>query len=224
VKLDGTLSKEILGKAYVQRHGVYLFKLSSVIICTEIHAFVCRWYLMSSMLPLMRISSEAPLRDPLNLQSKSSRDAVKRALELRYSLLAYFYSLFHEANRTGVPVTRPMFFDFPADNATWTIDEQFMIGPALLACPAFYKNTVSVSVYLPKENTTWYHFLGGHKVNNGTAGLNVRVTSLTNELVLLMRGGFIVPSQVRWLMVFRSLNHFAWLVLSLRGKDKNFLR
>lgn len=151
---------------------------------------------MSSMLPVMRISSEIPLRDPVNLPSGYYRRAVKRALDLRYSLLAYFHSLFHEASRTGVPVTRPLFFDFPTDNKTWTLDEQFMIGPALLVRPAFYKNAVTVSVYLPVENTTWYHFVGGHKVNNGTGSLDVGITTMTNELVLLLRGGFIVPSQV----------------------------
>lgn len=154
---------------------------------------------MSSMLPLMRVSSEMPLRDPVNLKFGYAREAVKRALALRYSLLAYFYSLFHNASSEGVPIARPMFFDFPSDNKTWTENEQFMVGPALLVRPAFYKNAVSVPVYLPNENTTWYHFGGGHKVNNGTGEVTVGVTSLDKELVLLLRGGFIVPVQVRCL-------------------------
>jgi alpha 1,3-glucosidase len=156
---------------------------------------------MSSMLPLMRVSSVEPLRDPVNLPNETSRQAVKAALELRYSLLAYFYSLFHEANRTGVPVARPMFFEYPDDKETWKIDGQFMIGPALMASPAFYKDTVSVPVYLPRENTTWYHSIGGHQVYNGTGGVTVSITSLLRELVLLLRGGFIVPYQVSWPMV-----------------------
>jgi alpha-glucosidase (family GH31 glycosyl hydrolase) len=155
------------------------------------------------MLPVMRVSSVEPLRDPVNLPNETSRQAVKAALELRYSLLPYFYSLFHEASRTGVPVARPMFFEFPDDKETWTIDGQFMIGPALMACPAFYKDTVSVPVYLPRENTTWYHFIGGHQVYNGT-GVTVRITSLLRELVLLLRGGFILPYQVSWPMVSRG--------------------
>jgi len=163
---------------------------------------------MSSVLPLMRVSSSGPLRDPVNLPSEFSRQAVMTALELRYSLLAYFYSLFHEANSTGVPVARPMFFDFPADNRTWTIDEQFMIGPALMANPAFYKDAVTVPVYLPK-NTTWYHFLGGHQVNNGTGGLAVSIPSLKKDLVLLLRGGYIVPYQVSCPMVSRGQFHVA---------------
>jgi alpha-glucosidase (family GH31 glycosyl hydrolase) len=142
---------------------------------------------------------------------------VKRALELRYSLLAYFYTLFHEANAKGVPVARPMFFDFHTDNQTWTLDEQFMIGPALMARPAFYTGAVNVLVYFPKENTSWYHFIGGHKAYNGTGGRSITVTSLKNELVLLLRGGFIVPYQVRWPMVSRS--QFVTVTRVLDGTD-----
>ena len=158
------------------------------------------------MLPLMRISSDKPLRDPVNLPSEYSRQAVKTVLELRYSLLAYFYSLFHEANRTGIPVARPMFFDFPADNQTWTIDEQFMIGQSLMARPAFYEEAVALPVYLP-ANTTWYHFIGGHQVNNDTGNLTVSIPILQKDLVLLLRGGSIVPYQVSWPMVSRSQFH-----------------
>jgi alpha 1,3-glucosidase len=147
----------------------------------------------------------------VNLPSESARQAVMTALELRYSLLPYFYTLFREANLTGVPVARPMFFEFPTDNRTWTIDEQFMIGPALMASPAFYKDAVTVAVYLPKEeeDTTWYHFIGGHQVNNGTGGLDVPITSLRKELVLLLRGGFIVPYQVSWPTASRRQFHVA---------------
>lgn len=153
---------------------------------------------MSSMLPLMRVSSELPLRDPVHLKSGSYREAVKRYLDLRYSLLAYFYSLFHKASTTGVPVARPMFFDFPIDKETWTKQEQFMVGPALLVRPAFHEKAVSVPVYLPAENASWYLFNGGHEVNSGIGGVTINVTNLSNELVLLLRGGFIVPTQVRY--------------------------
>lgn len=178
-----------------------------------------RWYLMSSMLPLMRVSSTEPLRDPVNLPSGTSRKAVKSAVELRYSLLAYFYNLFLEAETTGVPVARPMFFEFGTDNETWIIDEQFMIGPALMACPVFYKGNVTVSVYLPK-GAIWYHFFGGHQVNyNATEGVKVSITSLTTELVLLLRGGYIVPYQTANLTVDETLANPYTLVVGLRCEE-----
>jgi alpha 1,3-glucosidase len=46
----------------------------------------------------------------------------------RYSLLPYWYSVFYEAYATGMPVMRPMFFEFPVDAATLKMDNQWMIG------------------------------------------------------------------------------------------------
>lgn len=56
------------------------------------------------------------------------RDAIRR----RYTFLPYFYTLFREANMTGVPVARPLWMEFPYDEATFSNDEAFMVGNALL--------------------------------------------------------------------------------------------
>ncbi|KAJ4441055.1 hypothetical protein ANN_10905, partial [Periplaneta americana] len=180
-----------------------------------------RWYHMSTMLPLIRVSSVLPLRDPLNLASGYCRSAVKTALEMRYSLLAYLYTLFYEASLTGVPVARPMFFDFPADNTTWTLDEQYMLGSALLVRPAFYSDAVTVPVYLPNENTTWYHFLGGNKVNNGTGRQEITVFSLDKQLVVLVRGGFIIPVQEPKVIVRETLSSPYTLLVALKCTVSN---
>lgn len=46
--------------------------------------------------------------------------------------LPYFYTLFREANTTGIPVVRPLWMEFPSDESTFTNDEAFMVGNALL--------------------------------------------------------------------------------------------
>ncbi|KAJ9588742.1 hypothetical protein L9F63_017977, partial [Diploptera punctata] len=152
-----------------------------------------RWYLMSSMLPLMRVSSSLPLRDPANIAKFNS--PIADAIQRRYSLISYFHSLFLEANMTGVPVARPMFFEFPADNKNWDRYDHFMVGSALLVRPMFLPSQVSVQVYLPKEDIPWYHLRGGHKLNNGSGGYEISVSSLPTDLVILVRGGYIIPLQ-----------------------------
>nr|CAD7202109.1 unnamed protein product [Timema douglasi] len=155
-----------------------------------------RWYSLGVVLPLMRVSSQLPLRDPLQLSSKADIQSVKTSLLLRYSLLPYYYTLLREASQTGTPIIRPMFMEFPTDNRTWDLDQQFMVGSSLLAVPGLKEGAVTVEAYLPDENnTTWYLLAGGHPVNNGTGNITVIIPSSASEIVLLVRGGHIVPTQ-----------------------------
>lgn len=57
------------------------------------------------------------------------------ALERRYRLLPYLYTLFEEASTTGVPVLRPVFFADPKDPALRSEDDAFLLGSDLLVVP-----------------------------------------------------------------------------------------
>jgi alpha-glucosidase len=59
----------------------------------------------------------------------------RRALERRYRLLPYFYTLFEEASRVGTPVARPVFFTDPSDAALRQEDDAFLLGADLLVAP-----------------------------------------------------------------------------------------
>ncbi len=57
------------------------------------------------------------------------------ALQRRYRLLPYLYSLMREAAETGLPPVRPLFFLDPADPALRAEDDSFLLGDDLLvAC------------------------------------------------------------------------------------------
>lgn len=60
---------------------------------------------------------------------------ARQALNNRYMLLPYYYTLFYEAHTTGLPVARPAFFADPTDPALRTEDDIFLIGDALLVRP-----------------------------------------------------------------------------------------
>lgn len=61
------------------------------------------------------------------------------ALERRYRLLPYLYSLVHEAHTNGLPLMRPVFFDDPTDQRLRAEDQAFLLGKDLLVVPAFAK-------------------------------------------------------------------------------------
>lgn len=58
---------------------------------------------------------------------ESSARIVARAARLRYELLPYIYTYMRVASLSGMPLVRPMAVEFPDDNSTWTLNEQFMV-------------------------------------------------------------------------------------------------
>jgi alpha-glucosidase len=83
-------------------------------------------------------------------------------LQLRMRLLPYLYTAFEECHRTGAPVLRPLLFDFPNDPATYSADDQFLVGDALLVAPITRPGLEHRHVYLPAG--TWHHWWTGERI------------------------------------------------------------
>jgi alpha-D-xyloside xylohydrolase len=62
-------------------------------------------------------------------------DVLVRYDNLRYRLLPYVYSLAWKVTSGGYTIMRGLPMDFAADPRTLPIDDQFMFGPAFMACP-----------------------------------------------------------------------------------------
>jgi alpha-glucosidase len=84
---------------------------------------------------------------------------IRAMLQLRKRLLPYLYTLFEEAHRTGAPILRPLLFDYPNDATTYTADDEFLLGSALLVAPIARPGTEYRHVYLPTG--TWVHYWTG---------------------------------------------------------------
>ena len=81
----------------------------------------------------------------------------KKVLGIRYSLLPYYYTLFYKAHRSvdslnapAATVVRPLFFEFPKDSHTYSIDTQFLVGSGILISPqlSLGKSTPLLIVFL----------------------------------------------------------------------------
>ena len=71
--------------------------------------------------------------------------AARTALDRRYRLLPYLYTLFEEAARTGLPVMRPAFMADPKDLALRSEQQVFTLGRDLLVIPQW-----ATDAHLPK--------------------------------------------------------------------------
>ena len=65
----------------------------------------------------------------------------REALQRRYRLLPYLYTLFWESSNTGMPVMRPVFFNNPSEKYLRTEQENFLLGSDLLIVPKWSENS-----------------------------------------------------------------------------------
>jgi alpha-glucosidase len=112
----------------------------------------------------------------------------RKMLKLRQRLLPYLYSLFEECHRTGAPILRPLLFEYPEDETTYTADDEFLLGDALLVAPITRPGIEHRHVYLPRG--CWYHYWTGERFD-GPA--HILVHAPLGEPPLYLRANTAVP-------------------------------
>jgi len=115
----------------------------------------------------------------------------KAALEVRYTLLPYLYTLFYHHVNTGSAVFRPLFYNFPQDSRTYGIDRQFMWGTGLLVSPVLTEDTTSVTAYFPESRV--YSYYTGAEV--GMRGGVETIPAPLDFIHVHVVGGNIIPTQ-----------------------------
>ncbi|CAL5368853.1 unnamed protein product [Camellia sinensis] len=154
-----------------------------------------RWYQIGAYYPFFRAHAhhDTKRREPW-LFGERNTELMREAIHVRYMLLPYFYTLFREANTTGVPVMRPLWMEFPSDEATFSNDEAFMVGSGLLVQGIFTERVKHASVYLP-GGQSWYC------LNSGTAykgGTTYKVEVSDDGVPAFQRAGTIIPRKDRF--------------------------
>lgn len=93
-------------------------------------------------------------------------EIIKDLLFLRERLRPYILEQMQLAHEKGIPPMRPMFFDFPRDEACAGLDDQFLFGPDLLVAPVLTAGARRREVYLP-TGTTWTDAWSGQTFDGG---------------------------------------------------------
>ncbi|KAK3211426.1 hypothetical protein Dsin_016132 [Dipteronia sinensis] len=154
-----------------------------------------RWYQLGAYYPFFRAHAhhDTKRREPW-LFGERNTELMKEAIHVRYMLLPYFYTLFREANATGIPVVRPLWMEFPSDEATFKNDEAFMVGNAIFVQGIYTERAKHASVYLPGKEY-WYDMRTGTAVKGGiTHKLEVSEESIP----AFQRAGTIIPRKDRF--------------------------
>jgi alpha-glucosidase len=141
-----------------------------------------RWMGIGALLPFARGHSIKDSRphEPWEF-GPACEGTSRRAIERRYRLLPYLYTLFRRAVHDGEPIVRPLFFADPADPALRGVDDSFLLGPDLLVRASTRPDGAMTS---PVPRGVWRAF--------DTAPLEDGESD-PNLPQMLFRGGSIVP-------------------------------
>ncbi len=81
-------------------------------------------------------------------------EILKKYLFIREKLRPYIREAMDECSRSGLPVMRPLFFDFSDDKTAWETEDEYMFGNDILVAPVMEEGAAERSVYLP-EGAEW---------------------------------------------------------------------
>ncbi|KAJ3387862.1 hypothetical protein HDU92_001750 [Lobulomyces angularis] len=121
---------------------------------------------------------------------------VRDAIKFRYKLIPYLYSVAYETHYTGIPIARPLFFEFPNDHNCILKSFEYFLGKFILVAsiiePSLNRQNFEFfrKVYLPQgsnyfdyNNKVWY-----------SGGKEVEVKVSFNQFgALFVREGSIIP-------------------------------
>ena len=148
-----------------------------------------RWVQASCLNPRMVMNSwKAGNISNLPWMHPEVKDDVIRAIELRYTLMPYLWSLFERASVHHEPIIRPTFYDFPNDEKCFEDCDDFMLGAWLLVAPVVAQGQTQRTVYLPQLSAgeAWFDFETGQRFE---AGQSHTVDAPLNKLPLFARQG-----------------------------------
>ena len=127
-----------------------------------------RWNQFGCFVPLYRAHGQWPLREVWNI-APANHPAYKTIVaydKLRYRLMPYLYSMAGMVHFKDYTMMRGLVMDFNGDDNVYDIKDQWMFGPALMACPVGEYQKYSRNVYLPKQKG-WYDFYTGKHYAGG---------------------------------------------------------
>jgi alpha-glucosidase (family GH31 glycosyl hydrolase) len=152
---------------------------------------VCgRWLAFGALNPIMEVG---PTRNVAfwNLPREPNYDVQLIALWRLYArlherLMDYNYQYAQEANKTGMPIVRPLFLVDPIAPAAWTNWWTYQYGNDLLVSPVWEKGKRTQQVYFP-SGKNWRDAWNPQKIYRG--GTSVTVAADAHQLPLFVRVG-----------------------------------
>jgi hypothetical protein len=149
-----------------------------------------RWVQLGTFQPVLRLHSSAGNRLPWDYPQPTDSVAAS-FLRLREALVPYTYTLADQATGSGLPITQPLYLDYPGQADAYTNPGEYLYGPDMLVAPVTTPgNVTSQRVWFPPGTwTDW--FTGATFQGPSTQTLTVPL----GRMPVFVKDGGIIPEQ-----------------------------
>ncbi len=165
---------------------------------TEWRELQARWNQFGCFIPLYRAHGQWPLREVFNIapEGHPAYESIVYYHKLRYRMMPYLYSMAGWAHFKDYTLMRALVMDFADDKNVLDIPDQWMFGPAFMACPVGYYKARNRQVYFPKQSG-WYDLYSGEFINGGQ---KLIVDAPYGRIPVYVREGSIIPfgPELQW--------------------------
>lgn len=145
-----------------------------------------RWLQYGVFQPIFRPHAQEEVPSEPIFRAKKAKELAKNAIELRYKMLPYNYTLAYKNHINGTPLMRPLFFE---DEKLSEISSSYFWGENILVSPVLKANINKQEVIFP-EGSNWFDFYTDKKYKGGnTEVIGLKETSIPT----FVRGGSFIP-------------------------------
>jgi alpha-glucosidase len=143
-----------------------------------------RWAEWAALSPVFRLHGTglAGTHTPWSYD-RETVDTYNALSRLHLAAAPLILKLWHEADATGMPPTRPLWLQFPDERAGFGQDQEWMLGPDVLVAPVVEEGATSRAVWFPRG--TWTSPETGQSF---TGPRSARVSALLGRLPYFFRG------------------------------------
>ena len=154
-----------------------------------------RWVQYGALSPMLRLHAT---KDPLAERRpwaypEPAFEAARAAFHWRYQLVPYLYTMARIAHDTGVSLCRPMYYEYPEEDAAYTARYQYFFGDQMIAAPIVQPadpetGLASADVWVPPG--TWIEY-STKEIFTGPRW--IRLVGDLSFVPMLMKAGAILP-------------------------------
>ena len=122
-----------------------------------------RWLAFGLLSSHSRLHGNESVRVPWSIDEEAV-DVTRTFVNLKKKLHPYLVETMREVTAKGLPMMRPMLLQFPDDQTSWFLDQQYMLGADLLVAPVFTASG-DVTFYLPAGK--WRNYFTDVEIDGG---------------------------------------------------------